>query len=111
MFQLHAFLTAATLDAVPEVSAPTFQSVGLGLVVTVPLSDESHVDLNVVVTVPAEGLIADTEEFRFTTTRTAVLLGADRLRELGEEFGYTVGQTMDLDPDAFATSDGQNGGN
>ncbi len=110
LIDLHAFFTAAVLDAVPEVSAPTFQSAGLGLVLSVPLSQETRVDLNVVVTVVAEGLIVDTEEFRFTTTRTAVLLAADRVREVGNQFGYIVGQTPDFGPEVFTTNDDLKGG-
>jgi hypothetical protein len=109
LIDLHTFLTAASLDAVPEVSAPTFQSLGLGLVLSVPLSEETRVDVNVVVTVVAQGLIVDTEEFRFTTTRTAVLLAADRVQKVGAVFGFAVGQTPDFGPEIFATSDDQKG--
>ena len=55
LVDLHAFFTATVLDAAPEVSAPVFQSTRLGLILSVPLSDESQVDVNVVVTVADEG--------------------------------------------------------
>lgn len=106
---LHAFFTSAALDAVPEVSAPTFQSVGLGLVLSVPLSEETRVDFNAVVTVVAQGSIVDTEEFRFTTTRTAVLLAAARVQKVGAVFGLTAGQTPDFGPEIFGLSDDQKG--
>lgn len=109
-FDLHRFLTAAAIDPVPEVSAPTFQSVGLGLILTVPSSEDGRIDLNIAVSVVSEGYIIDTEEFRYTTTRTAVLLAADHTRAISDEFGYIVGQTLTADPAAFAASNDQKDG-
>ena len=109
LVDLHAFFTAGVLDAAPEVSAPVFQSMGLGLILSVPLSDESQVDVNVVVTVTDEGRVVDTDEFRFTTTRTALWHASETVRRIGATFGYTIGEVPDFDPDEFATDDDQKG--
>lgn len=106
---LHAFFTAGVLDAAPEVSAPVFQSIELGLILSVPLSDEAQVDVNVVVTVTDQGRIVDTDEFRFTTTRTALWHAGEAVRRIGATFGYPIGEVPDFDPDAFATDDDQKG--
>lgn len=109
LIELHAFFRAAALDAAPEVSAPTFQSVGLGLMVSVPLSEESRADLSVVVSIAEDGHVVDTDDFRFTTTRTALLQAADRVRLIGEHFGYTIHQADDLEPEAFIDRNNRNG--
>ena len=109
LVDLHAFFTAAVLDAAPEVSAPVFQSTGLGLILSVPLSDESRVDVNVVVSVTDEGRIVDSHEFRFSTTRTALWHASETVRKIGATFGYTIGEVPDFDLDAFATDDDQQG--
>ena len=106
---LNAFFTAGVLDAVPEVSAPVFQSSGLGLMLSVPLSDESRVDVNVVVTVTDEGRVVGTDEVRFTTTRTALWHAGETVRRIGATFGYTIGEVPDFDAYAFATDDDQTG--
>ena len=100
---LHAFFHAAVIDAAPEVSAPVFQSTGLGLILSVPLSVESRVDVNVVVSVTDEGEVVDTDEFRFSTTRTALWHASEAVRQIGAQFGFTIGDASDFDPDAFAT--------
>ncbi len=109
LVDLHAFFTAAVLDPAPEVSAPTFQSGGLGLILSVPLSFDSRVDVNVLVTITDEGEVVDADEFRFTTTRTALLHAADRVRQIGATFGYSIGELPDFDVDAFATDADQKG--
>ncbi len=109
LIELHAFFRAAALDAAPEVSAPTFQSVGLGLLLSVPLSEEARVDVSAVVSITNEGQVVDTDDFRFTTTRTALLQAADRVRLIGEHFGYAIDQADDLEPDAFVDGNDQKG--
>lgn len=109
LVDLHAFFTATVLDAAPEVSAPVFQSTRLGLILSVPLSDESQVDVNVVVTVADEGRVVDTDEFRFSTTRTALWHASETVRRIGAAFGYTIGEALDFDLDDFATDGDQKG--
>ena len=91
------------IDAAPEVSAPVFQSTGLGLILSVPLSVESRGDVNVVVSVTDEGEVVDTDEFRFSTTRTTLWHASEAVRQIGAQFGFTIGDASDFDPDAFAT--------